>query len=102
MRRPNTNSIPMTNWGKGQATLEYLIIFAVIACVFIPLWTGGVFSRVRDSGRKFFTGSVSRIIGDSEAIGPLSGGGGGGGDDDGDDDGNDGGDDINDEMEDSI
>lgn len=64
MRRKNINSIPMTNWGKGQTTLEYFIIFAVIACVFIPLWTGGVFSKVRDSGRKFFTGSVSRIIGE--------------------------------------
>ncbi len=73
MRRKNISSIPMTNWGKGQTTLEYFIIFAVIACALIPLWTGGAFSKVKDSGKKFFTGSVVRIIGDSKV---EEGGGG--------------------------
>lgn len=47
--------------GRGQSTLEYFIIFAVIACVFIPLWAGKTFSKVKDSGNEFFTACVDRI-----------------------------------------
>ncbi len=63
------------SWDKGQSTLEYFIIFAVIACVAIPLWKGSAFSGIQDSGKGFFTACVDRILKDSEAgepSGPAS------------------------------
>ena len=54
-------------WGKGQSTLEYFIIFAVIACVFIPLWAGKTFSKVKESGNGFFTACVDRIVVDNNS-----------------------------------
>lgn len=53
--------------GRGQSTLEYFIIFAVIACVFIPLWAGKTFSKVKDSGNEFFTACVNRIVVDNNS-----------------------------------
>ena len=59
------------SWDKGQSTLEYFIIFAVIACVVIPLWSGSSFSGIQDSGKGFFTACVDRILKDSEAGEPA-------------------------------
>ncbi len=57
----------LARWGRGQSTLEYFIIFAVIACVFIPLWAGKTFSKVKDSGNGFFTACVDRIVVDNNS-----------------------------------
>jgi len=57
----------LAHWGRGQSTLEYFIIFAVIACVFIPLWAGKTFSKVKDSGNGFFTACVDRIVVDNNS-----------------------------------
>ncbi len=63
----NPQRFSLAHWGRGQSTLEYFIIFAVIACVFIPLWAGKTFSKVKDSGNRFFTACVDRIVVDNNS-----------------------------------
>ena len=58
------------SWNKAQSALEYFIIFAVIACVVIPLWKGTAFSGIRDSGKGFFAACTDRILKEAELVGP--------------------------------